>query len=295
VTYRDGIAARMTPAQLAEAQKLAREWKRAIADISEALQIRPGAIDYNNRGLAYATKGDRDRAIADYSEAVRLDPKFANAYNNRGLAYRAKGDNDRAIADFNEAITVDPKLASAYNNRGNAYRAKGDNDRAIADYDEAIRGDPKFANAYINRGLTFLYGGSLAKAQADFKQTNDLNPKYAYAALWLDLAERRNNIPSHLAEAAKQLDMKAWPAPVVRLFLGELSPAQTLAAADDEDPKTKQQQVCEANFYNGELSLLQGAKEEALRLFHLAANDCPRTFREWTAANAELTALGIEP
>ena len=48
--------------------------------------------------------------------------------------------------------------------------------------------------------------------------------------------------------------MPTWPAPVVRLFLGYLSPAETLAAAEDKDPNTKQGQVCEANFYSGELA-----------------------------------------
>jgi lipoprotein NlpI len=113
-----------------------------------------------------------------------------------------------------------------------------------------------------------------------------------YAALWLDIAERRNNIPSRLAQAAKQLDMMAWPAPVIRLFLGELSPDQTIAAAADVDPKTQQGQVCEANFYSGELALLQGKKEDAIRLFQFAAGNCPHDFAERHAANAELKALG---
>lgn len=51
-----------------------------------------------------------------------------------------------------------------------------------------------------------------------FKRANELGPKYAYTALWLDIAERRNNIASHLALAAKQLDMTTWLALVVRLF-----------------------------------------------------------------------------
>ena len=67
------------------------------------------AIAYYNRGIEYRAKGDDpDRAIADYSEAIRLDPKFANAYINRGVAYRAKLENDRAIADFDEAIASIP-------------------------------------------------------------------------------------------------------------------------------------------------------------------------------------------
>src|SRR5262245_40672190 len=66
---------------------------------------------YFSRGSAYYTRGDFDRAIADYSEVIRLDPKSASAYGGRGLAYFDKGDFDRAIADYNEAIKLDPKSA----------------------------------------------------------------------------------------------------------------------------------------------------------------------------------------
>ena len=78
------------------------------------------AAFYSNRAAAYHAKGDNDRAMADLSEAIRLDPKLAMARNNRGAAYNEQGDNDRAIADYNEAIRIDPKFAMAFNNRGNA-------------------------------------------------------------------------------------------------------------------------------------------------------------------------------
>jgi lipoprotein NlpI len=269
---------------------------RAIADYDEAIRLDPKyAAAYNDRGGAYQAKGDLDRAIVYYNEAIRLDPKYANAYANRGDAYRAKGDLDGAIADSNVAIRLNPKDVIAYNNRGNAYQAKGDLDRAIADYNEVISINPKISATYFSRGIAYVYSGSLAKAQADFKQSNQLNPKDAYAALWLDVAERRNNIPSHLAQTATPLDKTAWPAPLVRLFLGELNSAQTMAAADDKDPTTKRAQVCEVNFYSGELALARGAKDEATRLFRLAVSDCPRIFVERDGANAELKALGVAP
>jgi tetratricopeptide (TPR) repeat protein len=63
--------------------------------------------------LAYAAKGDNNHAIVDYSAAIRLDPKLANAYDNRGRAYRAKGENDQAIRDFKEATRLDPQLVPA--------------------------------------------------------------------------------------------------------------------------------------------------------------------------------------
>ena len=82
--------------------------------------------------------------------------------------------------------------------------------------------------------------------------------------------------------------MTAWPAPVIRQFLGELTAAQTIAAAADQDPKKQAAQTCEANFYSGEFALLKKNKPEATRLFKLAAKDCPLSFIESTAAIAEL-------
>ena len=60
--------------------------------------------------------------MADFNEAIQLDPKSAHAFRNRGVLYAKKGDNDRAIADFNEAIQLDPNNALAVCNRGIAKR-----------------------------------------------------------------------------------------------------------------------------------------------------------------------------
>ena len=142
--------------------------------------------------------------------------------------------------------------------------------------------------AYFRRAVANLYAGSLPKALADLDQASKLDPTYAYAAIWLDILNKRSNLPSPLAQAVTQIDMTKWPAPVIRLYLGQSTPTDVLAAADDPDEETKRGQVCEANFYTGELKLQQGAKEEAARLFRRAAADCPKGFDEWPAANAEL-------
>ena len=145
------------------------------------------AVAYTNRGNAWYAKDDNNGAIADYNDAIRLDPKLAMAYYNRGNTYAAKGDKDRAIADFSEAIRLDPKYAAAFELRGNVYRGKGDNDRALADYNEAIRLDPELAWAFNNRGKLFFYNGDFEKAAADLLRVNDLNDD-AYAMLWRYLA-----------------------------------------------------------------------------------------------------------
>ena len=66
------------------------------------------AIDYYDRGIGYAAKGVADQAIADYSEAISLNPAFALAYLNRGMCYDAKGLRDQAIADYTSAIRSSP-------------------------------------------------------------------------------------------------------------------------------------------------------------------------------------------
>ena len=85
------------------------------------------------------------------------------------------------------------------------------------------------------------------------------------------------------------------PAPVIRHFLGQTTPEAVLAAADDPNAKTKQGKVCEANFYTAELALQRRAKDEATRLFRLAATNCPQNFTERAAAHAELRALDATP
>src|SRR5262245_18019090 len=79
----------------------------------------------------------------------RSQKELASHFNSRGLAYRAKGDFDRAIADFDEAIRLEPKGAAAFlNNRGLARHSMNDYDGAIAGFDEVIRLAPNYALAY---------------------------------------------------------------------------------------------------------------------------------------------------
>jgi tetratricopeptide (TPR) repeat protein len=134
------------------------------------------AVAYYNRGASYYAKVENDRAIADYTMAIALDPKYALAYYNRGNIYLHKSDYDRAIADYTKAIEIDPKDAAFYYNRGNMYGDKGDNDRAIADYTKAIEIDPKYENTYNNRGDAYANKGDYDRAIADYTKDLEINP-----------------------------------------------------------------------------------------------------------------------
>ena len=96
--------------------------------------------------------------------------RLANFFIHRGIAHQAKGEFDLAIADCSEAIRLDPHNAYAFFNRGNAHRANGEYSEAIADYTESLRLDPTDADLFLNRALALQAIGALDQAIADYSQ-----------------------------------------------------------------------------------------------------------------------------
>jgi Tfp pilus assembly protein PilF len=111
-----------------------------------------GAEFYLKRGEDFSGVHQYDRAIADFTTAIRLKPDYAEAYNDRGFAYYLKGDAERAIADYTRATELRPNYPKAYNSRGVAYMAHGYGAaKSVPDFDRAIALKPDFRYAYINR------------------------------------------------------------------------------------------------------------------------------------------------
>ena len=156
----------------------------AIADYNQAIAINPqDAIAYYNRGNGKAALGDNQGAIADYNQAIAINPQYAYAYTNRGAAKNESGDNQGAIADYNQALAINPQYADAYTNRGNAKAALGDKQGAIADYNQAIAINPQDVGAYNNRGVAKAALGDKQGACGDVKKAISLGQQST--AQWL--------------------------------------------------------------------------------------------------------------
>ncbi len=141
---------------------------------SNLLGFQASAADWNAYFLpgpnVWSDKGEYDIAIADFNEAIRLDPSDEVAWLDRGHAWRLKKEYDKAIADYGEAIRLDPKDAMAYNGRAwlratcpdEKYR---DGQKAFADASQACQLD-NYKGAHFLGTLAAAYAecGDFAKA-----------------------------------------------------------------------------------------------------------------------------------
>jgi tetratricopeptide (TPR) repeat protein len=172
----------------------------AIADLSEAIRLNAqDSQAYGYRAQARLGRGDTDGAITDLGEMIRIRPAAAG-YNARGHAYLVKGEPKLAIADFTRAIELNPQSASALNNRGLAHKAAGDLPRAIDDFTAAIIINPIYALAYNNRGYAHEAQGRIADAIADYRRAVFVDPSLAGAK---EALTRLGAAGEHAAESAK--------------------------------------------------------------------------------------------
>lgn len=74
------------------------------------------AETYNNRGIAYGSKGEYNNAIADYTKAIEINPRYVRAYNMQSLAYYAKKEYDKAWEDVNKAQSLGYKVKPEFLN-----------------------------------------------------------------------------------------------------------------------------------------------------------------------------------
>ncbi len=111
------------------------------------LQMQMLSQAYTNRGIAHGNLRKLKAAIADFTEAIRLDDTSALPYYNRGNAYYDDDKVDLALADFSTAIQREPEFPLAYYNRALILEKRGDRDSSIADYRKALSLDPNLVQA----------------------------------------------------------------------------------------------------------------------------------------------------
>jgi tetratricopeptide (TPR) repeat protein len=164
------------------AQRQVPYWRDNFSLWSRVLECNPAdPAAYNELGLALVGQGKVDEAIAQYREALRVDPSYAKADFNLGLAMERQGRMNEASAAYREALQVKPNYGEAHNNLGFVLYRQGRLDEAIAEYREALRLDPASAGTYNNLGNALLQQRQPDEAVADFRQALEIDPQSAEA------------------------------------------------------------------------------------------------------------------
>jgi tetratricopeptide (TPR) repeat protein len=217
IQYRDHVAGRMSPDDIQRATALAKQCKtskyvicgtieeivRQCNDRDPDLRISgctgliqsgretsPPGFAFRNRAEGYSDKQDGQRAIADYTQAIQIDPNDIGALRGRGFWYAVLYDYVHAVEDLTKVLQHDPNDREALNNRGSAFLHLRDYDRALADLNRCIQLDPNDTGALQNRAVTFMAKGNFDAAISDLDRILKLKPADASALFARGQAKR---------------------------------------------------------------------------------------------------------
>lgn len=125
------------------------------------------AVKHLEDGTQFLRKGQYHQAIAEMTQAIEIEPEYAEAYVKRGRANFHLTRYEEAINDYTNTISLKRFIVDAYSGRGDVHRALGDVPRAITDYSTSI-GKRKNALVMSKRAQSYLKIGKFDDALADY-------------------------------------------------------------------------------------------------------------------------------
>ncbi len=176
-TYEPAVLERVAEDPIASAADVAIRQKLAALGYLSL----EGSNAYNNRGTLLLGEGRTDEAIAEFSEALRIDPGFMPVRVNLGRAYLQKRDYAQALDIFEGVLRQRPDFPDALNLVGNIFMETGDLAAAEERFRRAVEIDPNFADAHNSLGILYERTGRPAEAERSYRQVARIDPEYAEA------------------------------------------------------------------------------------------------------------------
>ena len=133
--------------------------------------------DFYIRGISHSVSRRYRAALRDYTQAVTLDPQFAEAYLRRAEVRYWLEDDSGVLTDCQHASTLCPSEANVYYYQGMARYRLDYVQSAIAAFTQAITHDPEDARYYYRRGLAHQDLHDLDEAAKDLRQAARLYRK----------------------------------------------------------------------------------------------------------------------
>jgi lipoprotein NlpI len=224
---------------------------------------------------------------------------LAAALRARGVARGYLLQHAEALADLSRAVELEPFNPQNYEDRARTYLKAREFKAANADLDMVLGLDSKRWSAQRDKGRIAAYQNAFQDALFEFRRAWRLSDTEAsmYNAIWLDIVSRRagGDGAAVLDDWLAQIDPGRWPAPVMGMLRGIVSAQQSIAASAAIDPRKALGQRCEANFYAGQLYLIQGDAERANAAFTAAVATGAVEYLEYDWALRELELLQPKP
>jgi tetratricopeptide (TPR) repeat protein len=129
------------------------------------------------KGQTLARSGRTEEALAEFDQALALDPYNTQALYDRGLIYQGQYQYQQAIEDFTAANGLAPQRLEPLLARAASYLALDKPKEAAADLDEAVQADPNSAQAWTARGDAYERLGDKIKAAASYSRAVALRPR----------------------------------------------------------------------------------------------------------------------
>jgi len=143
--------------------------------------VQLSADTWFERGNAQVSQQQWEPALECYREAVRADPKHAQAHAYIGNVLRQLRRLDEAMAAYDRAIAAKPDYAEVHYNRGTLLQQAGQARAALDSYESALTANPAFVEAHYNRGELLSQAGNTAEALRSFDAAIELNRGHAGA------------------------------------------------------------------------------------------------------------------
>jgi tetratricopeptide (TPR) repeat protein len=177
------------------------DFQRAVADLTQAIRLNANfSRAYAYRALASLGQLDFASAVADSTEAIRLDPDTRDGLEARALTWLFGGrDLNRALEAYQAIIRSDPKDVGAWWKSGDIRFRLGEHEKAVANFSEALRLDPKEIGSYHGRARAWQALMQYEKALADYNEAHRLDPKDA------DILSRRGDVWGEKNEFGKAI------------------------------------------------------------------------------------------
>jgi len=150
------------------------------------------AVRANNRGVAQMGQQFTERAADSFAEAMKKDPKMAQAAVNEGIALLTLQKLDEAKKALHTALALDPNNVQAWYNLGLAEHAGNELEPALNSFQQAVKFDPADADSYYFEGVCYQEMKDFDKAIAIFEKALEIQPQHASAEFAIARAYQRS-------------------------------------------------------------------------------------------------------